>query len=144
MHGSLHRFQLFRPSGQDGFECRKTTSSFVSVMCLAVLNVGALAAWLSVTCRSLLKEKRRNMKILKSVRVHKDNLEKLKTLQCLQSVSTSEDGRQVVCRFKDNKTRGSLIARTDDWLVEFETGEWQRYGSEAYSTLVWSPSKIAK
>lgn len=84
------------------------------------------------------------MNIKYSIKVHKDNLEKLQTLKCLQSIDVSEDGNHVTCQFKDNKTRGSLIARTGDWLVEFASGEWQRYGSEAYATLCWNPSKIAK
>lgn len=86
----------------------------------------------------------RAMDIKYSIRVHKNNLETLKTLKCLQSVSVSEDGKAVTCQFKDNKTRGSLIARTGDWIVEYATGEYQRFGNEAYQRLCWNPSRTSK
>lgn len=84
------------------------------------------------------------MKIIFSIRVHRDNLERLRQLKCLQSVDVSEDGKKITCQFKDNKTRGSLIARTGDWLVEFSSGLWQRYGNEAYQGLCWNPSNNVK
>lgn len=84
------------------------------------------------------------MNIKYSIRVHGNNLETLKTLKCLQSVSVLEDGKAVTCQFKDNKTRGSLIARTGDWIVEFATGEYQRFGNEAYQRLCWNPSQTSK
>lgn len=79
------------------------------------------------------------MKVIYSIKVHRDNLEKLQKLDCFSSVSTDTSGN-VVCQFKDNKTRGSLIARTGDYAVQFASGEWQRFGSEAFSILVKNPS----
>lgn len=67
------------------------------------------------------------MKIIYSIKVHIDHLKTLQGLKCLQSVDVGEDGKSI-----DNKTRGSLIARTNDWLVEFSTGEWQKFGDAAY------------
>lgn len=79
------------------------------------------------------------MKVIYSIKVHRDNLEKLQKLDCFSSVGTDTSGN-IVCQFKDNKTRGSLIARTGDYIVQFGSGEWQRFGSEAFSLLIKNPS----
>lgn len=84
------------------------------------------------------------MKIIYSIKVHIDHLKTLQGLKCLQSVDVGEDGKSITCQFKDNNTRGSLIARTNDWLVEFSTGEWQKFGDAAYQQLVWNPSNVSK
>lgn len=84
------------------------------------------------------------MKVIYSIKVHSDNLKTLQGLKCLQSVDVGEDGTSITCQFKDNKTRGSLIARTNDWIVEFATGEWQKFGDSAYHQLVWNPSNFSK
>lgn len=74
------------------------------------------------------------MNVIYSIRVYKGNIKVLKSLKCFESVSI-KDGGDIICQFKPNKTRGSLIARNGDWVVEFSTGEYQRYGSEAYNRL---------
>lgn len=79
------------------------------------------------------------MKVIYSIKVHKDNLSKLEKMDCFSSVGIDSNGR-IACQFKDNKTRGSLIARTGDFVVQFASGEWQRFGSEAYSILIKNPS----
>lgn len=84
------------------------------------------------------------MKIIYSIKVHRDNLKTLQGMKCLQYVDVGEDGKSITCQFKDNKTRGCLIAHTNDWIVEFETGEWQKFGDAAYQQLVWNPSKVSK
>lgn len=84
------------------------------------------------------------MKIIYSIKVHRDHLKTLQGLKRLQSVDVGEDGKSITCQFKDNKTRGCLIAHTNDWLVEFATGEWQKFGDAAYQQLVWNPSNFSK
>ena len=79
------------------------------------------------------------MKVIYSIKVHKDNVLQLKKLDCFTSVSEDATGK-VICQFKDSKTRGSMIARTGDYVVQFESGEWQRFGIEAYSSLVKNPT----
>lgn len=83
------------------------------------------------------------MKIIYSIKVNRDNLKTLQGLKCLQSVDVGDDGN-ITCQFKDNKTRGCLIAHTNDWLVEFATGEWQRFSEPTYHQLVWNPSNVSK
>lgn len=52
------------------------------------------------------------MKVIYSIKVHRDNLKTLQGLKCLQYVDVGEDGKSITCQFKDNKTRGCLIAHT--------------------------------
>ena len=80
------------------------------------------------------------MKVIYSIKVHKDNVSQLKKLDCFTSVRKDTAGK-IICQFKDNKTRGSMIARTGDYVVQFGSGEWQRFGAEAYSSLVKNPTE---
>jgi hypothetical protein len=91
------------------------------------------------TCTSWDLTHQTKMNVIYSIRVYKGNINVLKTLKCFESVSMSGDG-DIICQFKPNKTRGNLIARSGDWVVEYSTGEYQRYGSEAYNRLFRTPN----
>lgn len=82
------------------------------------------------------------MKVIYSIKVHRDNLKTLQGLKCLQSVDVGEDGKSITCQFKDNKTRGSLIARTNDWLVELATGECRSLVIQLSATSLESKQRI--
>ena len=45
----------------------------------------------------------------------------------------------ITVRFKDDATDGSPIARTGDWLVQYKTGKWQRFGNNVYQSLSFNP-----
>lgn len=83
------------------------------------------------------------MKIIDSIKVHRDNLEKLRKLNYISRVDVGEDGKSITVQIKDNCTRGSLIARTGDYIVQYKTGEVQRFGASSYSTLVKNPSETS-
>jgi hypothetical protein len=84
------------------------------------------------------------MKVIYSIKVHRDNLKQLQKLRFLARVDVGEDGKSITVQIKDNCTRGSLIARTGDYIVQFSTGEVQRYGCEAYANLVKNPYNVSK
>lgn len=84
------------------------------------------------------------MKVIYSIKVHRDNLQQLQKLRYLSRVDVGEDGKSITVQIKDNCTRGRLIARTGDYIVQFSTGEVQRYGCEAYANLVKNPSNVSK
>ena len=75
------------------------------------------------------------MKVIYSIKVHRNNLQQLQKLSYLARVDVGEDGKSITVQIKDNCTRGNLIART---------GEVQRYGCEAYANLVKNPSNVSK
>lgn len=76
----------------------------------------------------------KNMDIIQQIRVQVQNIEVLKNLDCVRDVKI--DGNNITVYLKDNKTLGNIIALTDEWLVEFKTGMWQRFGKEAYQQQI--------
>lgn len=46
---------------------------------------------------------------------------------------------EITVRFKDEVTDGSPIAHTGDWLVQYKTGKWQRFGNNVYQSLSFKP-----
>ena len=76
----------------------------------------------------------KKMDIIQQIRVQAQNIEVLKNLDCVRDIKT--DGNNITVYLKDNKTLGNLIAVTDEWLVEYRTGRWQRVGKEAYQQQI--------
>lgn len=82
------------------------------------------------------------MNIIKSIRVWRNNIDELRSLDCLEFVIVSQDRNRrmdITVRFKDEATDGSPIARTGDWLVQYKTGKWQRFGNNVYQSLSFNP-----
>lgn len=82
------------------------------------------------------------MNIIKSVRVWRDNIEQLRSLDCLEFVNVSKDRLRrtsITVRFRNGATDGSPIAHTGDWLVQYKTGKWQRFGNNVYKSLSFNP-----
>lgn len=75
------------------------------------------------------------MGITYSIKVKKENVQELERLECMDSVTTHADGH-VECTLKKSSTRGNTIVQKDDWIVRFENGEWQRFGSVAYIDML--------
>ena len=48
------------------------------------------------------------MKVIFSIKVHRDNLQQLQKLRYLARVDVGEDGKSITVQIKDNCTRGSL------------------------------------
>lgn len=85
------------------------------------------------------------MKIIRSVKVWRKSIDELKSLGCFEFVKTDEnDPRQVTCRFKHGATKGAPIAHTGDYIVQYETGLWQRMGVNVYEELNFSPNANIK
>ena len=76
----------------------------------------------------------KKMDIIQQIRVQAQNVEVLKNLDCVRDIKT--DGNNITVYLKDNKTFGNLIALTDEWLVEYRTGMWQRFGKDAYQQQI--------
>lgn len=80
------------------------------------------------------------MKIKRSVRVWSGNKNELLKLDCLEFVREDEkDKKQITCRFKNGMTQGSPVAHTGDYLVQYESGKWQRIGANVIDTIVFNP-----
>lgn len=79
------------------------------------------------------------MKAKRYIQINAKTYETLFSLECVTAVQRDPRGHIIVC-LSPSATRGSLRARTGDWLVQFASGEWQRFGSEAYQRLVANPA----
>lgn len=78
------------------------------------------------------------MKITKHVKVASDTYGTLAKLPCVASVARSPSGRITVL-LSPEYTSGTLLAHTGDYLVRYASGQWQRFGSEAFFRLVTNP-----
>lgn len=84
------------------------------------------------------------MKITRNIRVWSGNKDELLKLDCLDFVrEDANDKKQITCRFKNGVTQGSPIAHTGDYLVQYETGKWQRVCANVIGTLVFNPKATA-
>ncbi len=81
------------------------------------------------------------MKVIKSIRITKDTIDALKRLDVVENVSTTPS-RDIIVRLRPEFTEGKLEAIKNEYLVQWESGKWQRYGSIAYDLLFHNPQTI--
>lgn len=81
------------------------------------------------------------MKVIYSIRIKRDKINELRKLDIAESVDLTTDGN-IIVRLKPELTDGKLEAIKDEYLVQWESGKWQRYGSIAYDLLFHNPQSI--
>ena len=79
------------------------------------------------------------MKIIKDIRVKKENIDIIRTLECYKS-DKIVDGILTVY-LNATETKGSLFVREGDYIVQFASKQWQRVGCEAYNRIFKNPAK---
>lgn len=77
------------------------------------------------------------MKANKIIKVHRVNLEALSKLDCVEYIKHRSDG--IVIKLKEEFTNGFPILHDGDFLVQFESGLYQRFGSEAIQRFIRNP-----
>ena len=80
------------------------------------------------------------MKIVKTIKIGKSNVEEISSLECVDSIEWCEDCTLTV-HIKPEMTRGRLTVRTGEYLCQFASGLWQRFGSEAFGKTICKPRK---
>lgn len=83
------------------------------------------------------------MKIIKTIRIGRSNVEELSSLGCVDMIEWCNDCTLTV-HIKPSTTKGRLTARTGEFLCQFESGLWQRFGSEALGKTICKPRKEAE
>ena len=78
-----------------------------------------------------------SMKVLKIIKINRVNLVALSKLDCIEYIKHRADG--LVVKLKEEYTNGFVMLHSEDYLVEFENGLYQRFGSEAIQRLVKNP-----
>ena len=80
------------------------------------------------------------MKAIQHIKIERRNIEKLKALDCIRKIEEDKTGN-ITCYLHPESTCGLPIAQEGEYLVQFETNMWQRFGAIAYLALVSNPSE---
>lgn len=81
------------------------------------------------------------MKVKKTIRIRKENIRELKKLECVESIE--QNGRDILVRLNPEYTEGKQEAVRDEYLVQWDSGKWQRFGEAAFNHLYKNPVKEA-
>lgn len=79
------------------------------------------------------------MYVKKQIKICKENLELLRSLPAVRSVVVGDGGRNIKIRLHDDS-----VLHKGDYLVQFASGLWQRFGAVAVNNLVMRPSDRMK
>lgn len=82
------------------------------------------------------------MKVKKTIRVSKETVNDLLKQKCVERVEQLHDGNIVVKLFT-GYTDGKTELRKGEYIVQFNSGKWQRFGAEAFHKLLKNPGKEA-
>lgn len=90
--------------------------------------------------RALKRERLLVMKIKRNIKIDKSNIEEISSLECVEWFDLWHDGTLVV-KLSPEYTKGRLTLKSGDYLCQFDSGLWQRYGAEAMSRALINPRK---
>lgn len=81
------------------------------------------------------------MKVIKTIRIRKENIDDIRKLESVENVVEKEGGIKVT--LKPEYTDGRLEAVKNEYLVKWKSGKWQRFGEMAINNLYKNPGKEA-
>lgn len=81
------------------------------------------------------------MKVIQHIKIEKQNIEKLEALDCMRKIEHDENTGEIICYLRPESTFGLPVVREGEYLVQFETKLWQRFGSSAYLAFVSNASE---
>lgn len=82
------------------------------------------------------------MKVKKTIKIDKSNIEEISSLECVERYEQWQDGTLMVY-LKPESTNGRRTLTTGDYLCQFGNGMWQRFGVEALNRTFMNPAKEA-
>lgn len=82
------------------------------------------------------------MKVKKTIRVRKETVNELLKQECVERVEQWHDGN-IVVKLLPGYTDGKPELYKGEYLVQFNSGKWQRFGTEAFQKLLKNPGKEA-
>ena len=74
------------------------------------------------------------MKVKKTIRVRKETVNELLKQECVERVEQWHDGN-IVVKLLPGYTDGKPELCKGEYLVQFNSGKWQRFGTEAFQKL---------
>lgn len=81
------------------------------------------------------------MKVIKTIRIRRENIDGIRKLECVENV-VEKDG-DIKVTLKPEYTDGRIEAVQDEYLVKWKSGKWQRFGEMAINNLYKNPGKEA-
>lgn len=82
------------------------------------------------------------MKVIKTIKIDKSNIEEISSLECVDGFEWWHDDTLVV-RLRPEFTKGRQTLMDGDFLCQFESGLWQRFGAEALNRISRTPGREA-
>lgn len=82
------------------------------------------------------------MKVINHIRIKKETVNEILRLDAVERVELWHNGHIVVF-LKPEHTDGKREAVKDEYLVQWESGKWQRFGEAAFQVLLKNPGKEA-
>lgn len=82
------------------------------------------------------------MKVKKTIRVRKETVNELFKQECVDKIELWHDGN-IVVKLLPGYTDGKPELCKGEYLVQFNSGKWQRFGAEAFQKLLKNPGKEA-
>lgn len=83
------------------------------------------------------------MKVIYTIRVKKENINELSKLDAVERIFNNEKGRMVVL-LKPDFTEGKREVLENDYIVQWNSGKYQRFGNIAFDNLFKTPSEEGK
>ena len=83
------------------------------------------------------------MRVIRYIRIKKEKVKELLKLDAVERIELWRNGNIVVFLNPEN-TEGKREVIKDEYLIQWENGKWQRYGSEAFLHLCHNPNEIGK
>lgn len=81
------------------------------------------------------------MKVIKTIKIRRENIGDIRKLECVENVVEKEGDIKVT--LKPEHTDGRLEAVKNEYLVKWKSGKWQRFGEAAFNHLYKNPAKEA-
>lgn len=95
------------------------------------------------TASFLFPKQEKKMKVIYTIRVKKENINELSKLEAVERIFNNEKGRMVVL-LKQDFTDGKREVAENDYIVQWKSGKYQRFGAVAFDNLFKTPSEEGK
>lgn len=86
---------------------------------------------------------RKKMKVIYTIRVKKENLNEISNLEAVESICRNEKG-EIVVILNPDFTEGKREVLENDYIVQWKSGKYQRFGAVAFDNLFKTPSEEGK
>lgn len=88
-------------------------------------------------------QNKKKMKVIYTIRVKKENLNEISNLEAVESICRKEKG-EIVVILNPDFTEGKREVLENDYIVQWKSGKYQRFGAVAFDNLFKTPSEEGK